>query len=754
MDLWGVPEMNSNDYYHIFLSQQHFEDLLKKFLLVFSFIFAMNVVDSAQWVQTNGPYGGNAHSLAISGNDIFACFNGEVFRSTDYGSSWNSANMTDLASNWIVADSENIFVGTGGIGIYHSTNKGVNWNTVNNGLPSFIDISNLAIIGKNLFASTLNGTVKNPKHCVYRSTNSGSSWVSSNVGLENIEVNVFSSGQSSTGDTNIFAGTSNGVFVSTNNGELWSSIGLGNTNISSIAIIPNGTNNPSIFAGSIHGISLSTDTGLHWSFVNSGITDTLISALSVSYNISGDPNIIAGTQGGNVYISNNRGRSWDIANTGLITGTWEWGDRIFSFNVSGNYIYVCTIAGIFLSTNNGLNWKSVNYGAAFATVNALAVASNNTVNNTIIAGTFLSGIFLSSENGSNWVAANNGIHSIDINALAINGKYIFAGSSTGVFLSTNNGISWDSVGLNGKEVVSLLATSDSRGNSVILAGTWDGAFISTNNGGIWISIGLSTNDVESLAVITDDSTIMNIYAGTRGSGIFLSTNKGASWIPKNTGLPMFSNIQNLFYHGHNLFAINEYDSLLYISTDKGSSWKPRLTTTSHNDIIDCLTFNPESGGESDIYVGTSQGLMVSKDNGLTWHSFNEGFTDINIRSLVISGSYIYAGGNGVWRRPLSDFVTGVKDKKNNLPTSFSLNQNYPNPFNPTTTINYSVPKSGFVTLKVYDVLGREVTTLVNENKPIGNYSVQINASKLVSGIYFYRMQAGDFVQTKKLILLK
>jgi hypothetical protein len=83
-----------------------------------------------------------------------------------------------------------------------------------------------------------------------------------------------------------------------------------------------------------------------------------------------------------------------------------------------------------------------------------------------------------------------------------------------------------------------------------------------------------------------------------------------------------------------------------------------------------------------------------------------------------------------------------------------LQQNFPNPFNPTTTIIYSIPKSCFVSIKVYDILGREVTTIVNENKLAGNYTVQFNAVKLTSGIYFYRMQAGDFVQTKKLILIK
>ncbi|MHB9013489.1 MAG: T9SS type A sorting domain-containing protein, partial [Ignavibacteriaceae bacterium] len=80
--------------------------------------------------------------------------------------------------------------------------------------------------------------------------------------------------------------------------------------------------------------------------------------------------------------------------------------------------------------------------------------------------------------------------------------------------------------------------------------------------------------------------------------------------------------------------------------------------------------------------------------------------------------------------------------------------NYPNPFNPTTILNYSIPKSSFVTIKVYDVIGREVAVLVNEEKPAGDYSIIFNASNLASGIYFYKMQAGRFEKTQKMILLK
>jgi len=81
-------------------------------------------------------------------------------------------------------------------------------------------------------------------------------------------------------------------------------------------------------------------------------------------------------------------------------------------------------------------------------------------------------------------------------------------------------------------------------------------------------------------------------------------------------------------------------------------------------------------------------------------------------------------------------------------------QNYPNPFNPITIIRYQMPKDEFVTLRVYDILGREITTLVNEEKPAGTYSVNFNASNLASGIYFYKISAGNFSQTKKMLLLR
>jgi len=114
---------------------------------------------------------------------------------------------------------------------------------------------------------------------------------------------------------------------------------------------------------------------------------------------------------------------------------------------------------------------------------------------------------------------------------------------------------------------------------------------------------------------------------------------------------------------------------------------------------------------------------------------------------------IGSSGGGFFNFYYSQKVTGVKTSKVNNRT-FALSQNYPNPFNPATTITYELPAAGWVTLKVFDILGREVQTLVNNQQMAGLHSVAFDASRLTSGTYFYRMQCGNFVQTKKFVLLK
>jgi len=115
------------------------------------------------------------------------------------------------------------------------------------------------------------------------------------------------------------------------------------------------------------------------------------------------------------------------------------------------------------------------------------------------------------------------------------------------------------------------------------------------------------------------------------------------------------------------------------------------------------------------------------------------------------------GGTSAWSEVWSfttGLVTSVEQVSSDIPNDFRLSQNYPNPFNPTTTIEFDLPKAGFVTLKIYNILGEEVVKLVAKNLQAGKYSTQLDASNLASGVNLYRLQSGSFMQTKKMILAR
>ncbi len=163
-------------------------------------------------------------------------------------------------------------------------------------------------------------------------------------------------------------------------------------------------------------------------------------------------------------------------------------------------------------------------------------------------------------------------------------------------------------------------------------------------------------------------------------------------------------------------------------------------------------------------------ILITGDD--IWIGYEVAMSDTDIvigidnGPLNPDGDWLYSPAIGIWyhlslfgfhcnwviRGYLSNAVS-IEDIKLN-PTSFSLEQNYPNPFNPSTTITYQIPQTSFVTLKIFNALGKEDVILVNEEKSPGNYEVNFNAIGLSSGIYFYTLKAGNFIETKKMMLLK
>lgn len=223
------------------------------------------------------------------------------------------------------------------------------------------------------------------------------------------------------------------------------------------------------------------------------------------------------------------------------------------------------------------------------------------------------------------------------------------------------------------------------------------------------------------------------------------------------------------YH-YGIYPIDEVINSIEID-DNNNIWFAGIDIVSMVDTsLNWFTFNY---GAKSYYAD----ILINKDNTVLFSTINDGLLKLDYLNneewtkiipsdpiLEIVGcdglmkdhnGNIWIGyNNGYLALYNPDGITGVQKTKNTIPTDYYLFQNFPNPFNPTTQISYQIPKDGFVKLIVYNALGQKITKLVNEHQTIGKYSVQFNANNLPSGLYFYRLQSGNFSDTKKLILLK
>lgn len=361
----------------------------------------------------------------------------------------------------------------------------------------------------------------------------------------------------------------------------------------------------------------------------------------------------------------------------------------------GNSIFAGMGNGIYLTTNEGVNWTMV------FNISARSFTSSGT---NIFAGTQISGVYLSTNEGQNWTQVNNGLTANYVRALAVYGTNIFAGTTTaGVFLSTNNGSSWTPVnnGLTNLYVFALFVHDSS-----IFAGTDNGGavFKSTNDGASWTISGLLGDFTYAFT-----STGTNIFAGTDLHGCYITTNNGTSWSLVSNGLPS-------------------------------------------------LFINSMAAYHSVVFAGTHQGVAYTTNNGYQWYPFSSGLPANSwIYAMAVDSPYVYAGlyspQQGIYRRLLSDLVP-VESENQTVPGKFILQQNYPNPFNPETNIKFELPRSEHITMNIYDVKGELIQKLINRNMNAGKYKIKWKGNDYPSGIYFYKIRAGEYAETRKMVLIK
>jgi hypothetical protein len=687
---------------------------------------------NAQWQKTNGPYGGTPIGCIVAnGSNLFGATGDSIYLSTDRGMSWETVctglpydqSYPGVRIICLASNRGSVFAGTYA-GVYLSSDDGASWQSVVGGSGPQTTVTAVGFIDSVIIAGT-------ESLGIFRSIDGGVSWkrvdsVNSHWSVSSIVTN---------GDI-VFAGLDGGgLLKSTDLGKTWEHVDSVN-NFVNYLMVKNGV----IYAG----LYRSTDNGLSWVAPNSE-SGYYVTGLAT---IGG--NIFAGTgYGSGVIVSTDDGTSWKQTNSGLVE-TWGSDPWIYDLAASGARLFATTRHGLFVSSDTGRTWTITNVRNVGTWVYSIVSDGG-----TLYAGTD-QGFFLSTDNGSDWIATSTGLTSYEVYCIARLDSILFVGTTKGVFRSSDEGKNWQSVNKGLDSQATSVKSLAVKGSDIFATGSHN-VYKSSNAGESWVALdsGFTMFDVGSLLAAGG-----NLFAGAI-NGVFRSTDDGGTWVPIDSGLTD-KYITALLYDGGKLFA-GTYLHGVFCLTNEGATWSSLpFVGLSNQHVYSLAAFR-----DSILFVGgTGFGVLAYSlnDSSLMWGS-NQGMSSPPVNSLALQDGYVLAGtyydiqmsktfGGGVWRRPLSEFVTDIEGREKQLPLSFRLFQNYPNPFNPTTEIQFSIAKLSIVDLRIFDLLGREVATLVNEQRHGGTYSVKWNAGNLPSGVYFYQLRAGSFVETKKLLVLK
>jgi photosystem II stability/assembly factor-like uncharacterized protein len=418
---------------------------------------------------------------------------------------------------------------------------------------------------------------------------------------------------------------------------------------------------------------------------------------------------------------------------------------------------------ILKSTNTGLNWifKTYNWEYNFSRIVFPDINTGFVISDT-------GKIFKTSNNGSNWnLIFNNNNYRLK--------EIFFVNNSTGcivanptfynygrILRTTNSGINWTEA-FNSPDlpIYSIKFTDQQNG----WASCDSNRLLKTSNAGLnWNLINLSSDTTYDILCISfiNNSTgwLLGHYfypsypSGYEINTIWKTSNSGINWSNIYDSLGFCYNYHIKFIDNFNGYKLSQYPYRLQKTTNGGINW------FNLNVILTpfCLDFINQNTG----WVGGRSGqatavIYKTTNSGFTWtlQFSNPKSTIVNsVFALDSNNAWLCGDYSSIFTTTNGGGIIGINNINTQLPKSFSLYQNYPNPFNPVTRIKFDIPKSSNVKLVIYDVLGREVEILFNESKKPGTYEVNWDGSKYASGVYFYKLITDEFVETKKMVLLK
>lgn len=687
----------------------------------------------AQWMYMNQPSGAHAidcftnyRNTGFGIQYVFAgTDNSGIFLTPDNGGIWVKEDI-GLVNKRILAIASYqsyLMVGTFGGGMFVSPDSGTTWSQANSGMPARF-IWRIATLGNTVFAAS--DDLPWDGGGIYTSTNGGSDW-SLRISGDFRSITVKG--------THVYAFRGSLLFSSPDTGFSWSAgYYLGYT---PTCLLTFGND---LFAGTNlgPGVFRSTDEGVTWIPAGDGLEEhtNVLALAGVGTKLFAGCGYYSGASTGGLFISTDSGSHWVSAG---LTGI-----SVYSLDVKGSVILAATAEGLARSTDEGAswNWSETSFWPDYPT----CVAHSQTA---LIAGTYESGVFLSIDDGVSWYPSNNGLTISEVNSLLISGSDFYAAANGGILHSDITAailwspLIWDRInrGITNLNMTALAMSPDTL--SIFTGSLGGGIFMSTNKGINWSQVNNGITNDSVLCLMFHEDTL---YAGTSGGGIFCSTNKGEHWAERNEGLGDLT-VTSFAQIGHDLFAATKTGGL-FESDDHGLSWRGIDTTLTGSHTLSFVA------SDSLLFTGTTNGVFMLRKYLSTWSVTSCGLPGIGIHALAINiGDLIASTPSAVLKRPLSQLTT-VSCFPSDLPHLIWLKPNYPNPFNPITSISFTLAKRGFVSLKILNVLGEEIATLVSGQLEAGEYTRNWNGTNQSSGVYFCRLQAGSSTETIKLLLIR